>query len=189
MTETLARVMEDPSEPTREALQREVEGIHRDLAARQETRQREHATLQELVETLLQGASQISSEKFHSIETQLNLVERQRVEQKKDTKDAVDAALQAAKEAVKEQTTASERAIAKSEAATNKQLEQLNVTFATAIKGVTDLLNDTKERVAKVESLKQGGRETMAGIYALGGFLVTLLVLGGGFAAADIFQR
>ena len=185
MPDTLAHACNaaDPSELTVDAMERAVSSIQRDLASRQDTRQREHATLQELVETLLRGESQISGEKFSSIATQLNLVERQRVEQKKDTKDAVDAALQAAKEAVKEQTTASERAIAKSEAATNKQLEQLNVTFATAIKGVTDLLNDTKERVAKVESIKQGGKETLTGLYALAGFLVTLIVIGSSVVA------
>lgn len=188
-TDAHGRVVVDPTELTMAALQREMGTIQRELEMRQETRQREHASLQEHVETLLHGNAAISDEKFRSVETTLNLVERQRVEQKKDTKDAVDAALQAAKEAVKEQTTASERAIAKSEAATNKQLEQLNVTFATAIKGVTDLLNDTKDRIAKVETLKQGGKDTISGIYAFAGFLVALLVIGGFLAAAGVFSR
>ena len=178
----------DPSELTLAAVQREVVGIQRELAMRSEIRQREHASLQELVENLISGNADISNEKFNSVQTTLSLVERQRVEQKKDTKDAVDAALQAAKEAVKEQTTASERAIAKSEAATNKQLEQLNVTFATAIKGVTDLLNDTKDRITKIESNKQGGNEKMTGVYAMGGFLASMVLIVGFLASAGVFK-
>lgn len=110
-------------------------------------------------------------------------MERQRVEQKKDTKDAVDAALAAAKEAVKEQTTASERAIAKSENSTAEQLKQLNTTFATAIGGVTANHDDLKERVGRIEAIKQGGQETIGGVYAFAAFLAVLLVIGGAIAA------
>jgi len=46
------------------------------------------------------------------------------------------------------------RAITKSDAATTKQLDQLAVKFATAIYGVTTLLNDLNERVTKVEASK-----------------------------------
>ena len=67
MPDTVTHIMADPSESTVEAMQREVATIHRDLASRQETRQREHATLQELLETLLHGQGQISTEKFKSI--------------------------------------------------------------------------------------------------------------------------
>jgi hypothetical protein len=137
--------------------------IRRELEVRQETRQREHTTLQELVETMLHDSDRINAEKFTSVEKEFSLSERQRVEQKKDTKDAVDAALSAAKEAVKEQTTASERSIAKSETATSKQLEQLTATFQTAVGGIGTSINDLKDsnnitigdlkdRVAKIET-------------------------------------
>lgn len=122
-----------------------------------DTVQREVATVEAKIQILLSGLEQMTEEKFSSVYKQFELVERQRAEQKVDTKQAVDAALTAQKEAVKEQTTASERAIAKSEMATTKQLDQLGVTFSTAIAGVTTLLNDLKERVTKVEATKAGG--------------------------------
>jgi cobalamin biosynthesis Mg chelatase CobN len=121
--------------------------------------------------------TEVTKERFNSVETQFELVERQRVEQKKDTKDAVDAALAAAKEAVKEQTTASERAIAKSEAATTKQLEQQSATFSTAIKGVADLLQDTKDRVGAIENQKQGGTDTRAASLATMSAIIAVLSL------------
>ena len=122
-------------------------------------------------------------EQFKSVGVQLSLVERQRVEQKADTKAAVDAALAAAKEAVKEQTTASGLSIAKSETATSEQLKQLTVTFTTAISGVTSTINDLKDRVVTIESVRQGGKDTVSGIYAFAAFLVAVLIIGG-FAAA-----
>jgi len=121
---------------------------------------REISSLRELMRTSLDGTREITQEKFRSVERYLEQAEGQRVEQKADTKAAVDAALSAAKEAVKEQTIASERAIAKSEAATSKQLEQQSATFSTAIGGVTVALGDVKDRVGKIEYVKQGAAET-----------------------------
>ncbi len=114
---------------------------------------REIARIDQRMTDLLSGADEIVAEKLHSVELQFALVERQRVEQKVDTKSAVDAALIAQKEAVREQTTASERAIAKSEAATAKQIEQMATTFTTAIGGLADLVADLKDRVGRIESL------------------------------------
>jgi len=128
---------------------------------------------------------ELLNEKVGAMEIQFGLVERQRVEQKKDTKDAVDAALAAAKEAVKEQTTASGLSITKSETATAEQLKQLSTTFTTAINGLTQLQNDIKTRVERIENIKQGGREVFSGIYAVAGFLgVVVLILGAVIAFA-----
>jgi len=136
-----SRPVPDPTELTTEALHREI------------------GALKELMVAELAGVEKITGERFASVNKQLQLVETQRVEQKKDTKDAVDAALTAQKEAVREQTTASERAIAKSEASTKEQLNQLTATFTTAIGGVTDTLNDLKDRVGRVEAVKVGAQE------------------------------
>lgn len=139
---------------------------------------REITILRELINAMFDGSQRISEEKFNAVSGKFDLIERQRIEQKMDTKAAVDAALTAQKEAVKEQTTASERAIAKSEAATKEQLTQLSATFTQAIKGLTDILNDTKERVSKGESAAQGGSGVqsrylaVAAVLAAGGSLL-----------------
>lgn len=138
---------------------------------------REISLLRTLMESRMEGMTAIENEKFTRVAQQFTLVEQQRVEQKSDTKAAVDAALTAQKEAVKEQTIASERSIAKSEMSTSKQLEQLNTTFATAITGLTTVLNDLKDRVGKLESVKQGSQQAFAGLYALGGLLLTAIIV------------
>jgi DNA repair exonuclease SbcCD ATPase subunit len=139
---------------------------------------REVTGLREYLESRIESMEDVQNEKHIQAEQQFALVERQRVEQKKDTKDAVDAALTAQKEAVREQTAASERAIAKSEAATSKQLDQLSITFTTAISSIQRELGEMKERVTTIEQRKEGSRETTAGLYTLVGVLSTILFVG-----------
>jgi hypothetical protein len=94
----------------------------------------------------------LSSERFSSVQRQF--VERDtRVEQTaKDSKVAVDAALQAAKEAVGEQNKNSALAIAKSEAATIKQIDQQAATLGATALGLDGKIADLKERVTRIEA-------------------------------------
>lgn len=131
----------DPTVLTTEQLLREAEWVNK------------------LVDSKLGGIESVFDEKFSSVKEQFALVERQRVEQKKDTKDAVDAAFSAAKEAVKEQTAASDKSISKSETATTEQLKQLAQTITAAQKGTDDAISELKARVGKIEDVKQGAVE------------------------------
>jgi len=146
---------------------------------------READRLQELIEQRIEGATAVIDQQFYKVEQQFELVERQRVEQKKDTKDAVDAALTAQKEAVREQTSASERSIAKSEAATTKQIDQLAVTFASTQESLLARIDELKERIIEVDRKAEkpvqqriGAQEDRTGLYAAVGLLATLLVVG-----------
>ena len=140
---------------------------------------REVARAERLFRAEFEGYEATIEAKFTAVKVQFDLIERMRVEQKKDTKDAVDAALAAAKEAVKEQTTASGLSITKSETATAEQLKQLSTTFTTANNGITTAQNDLKTRVERIENIKQGGQEKITSIYAFAGFLVLVVgVLG-----------
>jgi len=157
----------DPTVLTTEALHREVEQMHRELAA-----------LRELLEVKM-------AERNRAVDQLFALVEDRRVEQKQDVGRNVDAALAAAKEAV-----------AKTETSTAKQLEQLQETFATALRAVTSAVDELKDRVGAVESSivglaqnKLGGKETLSGVYALVAFLAAVLVIGGAVAAAGAFGK
>jgi chromosome segregation ATPase len=131
----------DPTVLTTEQLLREISNAVRLLEAKDE------------------GLKDVVGEQFRSVVTQFQLVERQRVEQKLDTATAVAAALAAAKEAVTEQTAASEKSITKSETATAEQLRQLTATFTTAIGGVTDSISDIKDRIGNIESSRDARME------------------------------
>jgi len=138
----------------------------REVSALREVVEQRIQGTQELLESNIGGTADVTDEKFDSIETQLALIERQRVEQKKDTKDAVDAALAAAKEAVAEQTTSSDRAIAKSETSFIESVRQLGEKFDTAFDGQRRETDDLKERMTKLESVRTGGQEAKSAITA-----------------------
>jgi hypothetical protein len=150
-----SRPVPDPTVLTTAQLQREIAGVDQKIGA-----------LKELTESDLEGLEAVVAEKFNTVDTQFALIERQRVEQKTDSGEALAAALAAAKEAV-----------TKNEAAFKEQLAQMKVTFDTAIGGVTTILNDVRDRVGKIENLKQGGSESRAGLYVALGSAVAFLGL------------
>lgn len=114
---------------------------------------------------------ELHEEKFISIQTQF--VERDtRAEQMgandksavstafSAAKEAVGAALQAAKEAGSEQNKSNTQAISKSEAATMKQLEQIETLIATTNRASDEKIADLKGRLDRGEGTTRGVKET-----------------------------
>lgn len=146
-------------------------------------------SLRDLLMERIDGLDAIVVEKFLA-------AERLRVEQKKDTKDAVDAALSAAKEAVKEQTTASGLSISKSETATREQLKQQQETFTTSIEGLRRSIDELKDRevedirilrqsISDVSSIANGyGQQKVGATADRTGLYATLAAIGAGLIAA-----
>lgn len=178
------RPVPDPTALTTEALNREIDRLRSSFEA---ARDAMHTLLSERIDAIVS----LMDEKLRRVDQQFDLVERQRIEQKEDTKAAVDAALTAQKEAVKEQTIASERAIAKSETATTKQAEQQSNTFATAIESLRRAIDDNKDRLVVIESrviaIEQqriGSRETLGehresntALIAIVGLVLTVIII------------
>jgi len=193
----------DPTALTTEALRREVTSLQvlieqritalsrlvdekmqtlgRDLDGRAAGCVQSMEAIRDVIDANAKGGLMLTDEKFSKVAQQFELVENQRQEQKVDTKSAVDAALIAQKEAVREQTTASERAIAKSETATNKQLEQLAATFIAASDAQRRVTDDLKERIGEVDikvnavtSEKRGATDYRTGLYALVGVALAI---------------
>lgn len=147
----------DPTELTDRAIAKAVITFEQQIQAQKEffdakfvAKDKEHVDYVKTAQEQLDNFKEVSELKVQSLRDlvaqQFELIEKQRVEQKKDTKDAVDAALTAQKEAVREQTVASERSIAKSETATAKQLEQQTVTFSTSTEALRRSIDEVKER-------------------------------------------
>jgi hypothetical protein len=107
-------------------------------------------------------------EKLSEIKTQLRMLDARTAEQKKDTKDALDAALAAQKEQVANQTISSEKSINKSETATVERIKAVEALLATSAKATDDKISDLKERVIAIEAVKLGGMEQTATIRATG---------------------
>jgi chromosome segregation ATPase len=107
----------------------------------------------------VKALEELLEEKLKAVDREFALIEDRRKEQKEDTAEAVNAALIAQKEAVREQTMASEKAIEKSEKSFLSQINALEATLQTSIVSLTTSLTDVKERISRVESRLTGGRE------------------------------
>jgi hypothetical protein len=149
------RPVPDPTTLTTEALHREIRSLERIIAER------------------IEAETRLTTEKLAGVENQFKLVERQRVEQKKDAGEALAAALLAAKEAVKEQT----------EAAT-KDIDALGDKFDTALSGISKQISTLTGRITVIEASKIGsveqkdsGRQNISHIIAAGSAIIAFISL------------
>jgi len=123
--------------------------------------QASHDRLPGRIDEKVERLREVHDEKFFGILNQFR--ERDvRVEQTaRDTKVAVDAALQAAEKAVGKQNEAFGLSIAKSEAATVKQIDQQGLLIQTATRSLDDKINDIKERLTRIEGKREGHEKTI----------------------------
>lgn len=158
-----SRPVPDPTLLTGQLIAREVGMLRELLETRLNAMDKAMALFQESitrvptdVDKQVGHLKQLHEEKFDGVQKQFS--ERDvRVEQtSRDSKVAIDAALQAAKEAVGQQTQASDRAIAKSETATSKQLDQLAVQIQTETRALDGKIGDLKERLTLIEGRGSG---------------------------------
>jgi hypothetical protein len=94
--------------------------------------------------------------KFGGIQTQFMERDSRTEQNAKDSKVAIDAALQAAKESVAETNRSSALAIAKSETATTKQIDQQGLTLQSIQAALNDKIDDLRTRLTGFEGRGQG---------------------------------
>jgi len=147
--------------------------------------------LRELVFERIEGGTKVEAERFQGVYNRF--AERDvRVEQTaRDTKVAVDAALAAQKEMGNKQTESFAQSIAKSEAATSKQIDQLGQLLTTTNLSTDGKIADIKERLTRLEGEDKGARQAvvtqqtsnMNTVSVIGLVLGTLIGVGGLVAA------
>lgn len=147
----MAEPKADPTALTTDALEREV------------------ARSNERTDEKVKAVRDYMDVKFTNIDNWFVAVEAARQEQKADTEKQVAAALSAAKEAVKEQTIASDRAISKSESQTKERYDNID-------KSVDEL----KAKVGAIEASKQGGTDMRVLIFAIVGMVITVILAANG---------
>jgi hypothetical protein len=133
----------------------------------------------------------VHNERFTSIQLQFKERDVRTEQSTRDSKTAVDAALQAAKEAVNEQNKSSSLAISKSENTTVKQIDQMGLLIATQAKAFEDKVTDLKERLTRIEGKGEGKTAQLAvadtsnrmnvsvisTLIAMAGLVITIVVL------------
>lgn len=128
----------DPSTLTTDALEKAIEG------------------LKELLIEAVRHESELRIKDIVALHREMELGDRQRVEVKAADNTSLAAALSAAKEAVTQNNLSFEKAISKTETATNDQIKSLFTTFTTALEGVNRTITDLKERVSGTEGTRKG---------------------------------
>jgi hypothetical protein len=125
----------------------------------------------------IEHLKELHEEKFTSVQTQFK--ERDvRVEQTaRDTKVAVDAALQAAEKAVGKQNESFALSIEKSENATIKQIDQQGQLIATTTKALDDKITDVKDRLTRLEGKSEGSGLNMMYIAAITAVIAVIIAL------------
>lgn len=156
------RPIPDPTQLTTEALHREI------------------AALRDVVMNEIRHVGVVSDEKFLAVDARLTELAIRVGEQKADAKEAVHAALAAAKDAVAIRTEASDASIAKSEAATTKQIDALGVLVERLSQAKDEKIDDLKARLDRLEGKTQGTQMSMGLVFgAVGGLaaIVTVVIV------------
>jgi hypothetical protein len=171
----------DPTTLTTDQLRREISALREILETRfvavdklldsmQRNLDRRHEDIVDVVGNL----RTLHEEKFHSIQVQFSERDTRTEQTSRDSKVAVDAALQAAKEAVGEQNKSSALAIAKSEAATTKQIDQIGVILSATAGGLNDKIEDIKDRLTRQEGASKGASDLWGIILGTGGIVIAV---------------
>lgn len=120
---------------------------------------------------------ELHSEKFDSIATQFKERDIRTEQTSRDNKVAIDAALQAQKEAVGKQNESNSQAIAKSEAAFIKQIDQIGILITTMGIATDGKISDIKERLTTIEGVRKGGTDVWAYIISIASIAVAILAV------------
>jgi hypothetical protein len=110
------------------------------------------------LERLMHSQFSVVDEKFRSVYTQFSDRDSRVEQTARDTKVAVDAALQAAEKAVSKQNESFSLSIAKSETATIKQIDQQGIIISTSTAALNDKIEDMKARLTLIEGQAVGQR-------------------------------
>lgn len=177
----------DPSTLTTAQLQRELEGLRQLIETRLDGMDRAGVILDanvNRVPTLLdRSINQITDlfeVKFAGIQKQFDERDVRTEQAAIATKIAVDAALQAQKEAANAQNVSNAAAIAKSETATAKQIDSILALMQSSAGAMGDKIDDLKGRIDRGEGAFRGGAAAWVAVGAIVTVLiaaVTLIVL------------
>jgi cation transport regulator ChaB len=175
----------DPTILTTQQLHREILGLREILEARLIGMDKALILLQAAVDRSPSIAEIYSEfkEKFNSVQTQFKERDTRSEQSSKDSKVAVDAALQAAKEAVNEQNKSNTTAIGKSEAATTKQIDQIMELIRTMVSSFDSKISDLKERINLVQIPVNRAEGHAQGVQGVWGYIFGAIGAAIGIAA------
>jgi hypothetical protein len=184
----------DPTVLTTQQLLRELGSVREIIETRLDAMDKAISLIQahsdkvpSLLDLAIEHLRTLHEEKFRSVQIQFQERDTRTEQTSRDSKVAVDAALQAAKEAVGEQNKSSSLAISKSEMATTKQIDQLVVLIQANAKASDEKIDDIKQRVTIIESHSKGVGDMWGYVVGFLG-LVALVASAVGIAMTVVFM-
>jgi hypothetical protein len=187
-----ARPVNDPTLLTLQAVQREGESLKELVFTRLDAMDKAVELFADNltrvptdVDKQVGNLKELLIERFNRVSVQFDGIQLQFIERDvrteksaEDSKVAVDAALQAAKEAVGKQQESNALAIAKSETATAKQIDQINLNIQTMNLAQNDKIDDLRTRLTTFEGRGQGAFGAWGVLIGAVGLVGALLAIG-----------
>lgn len=121
---------------------------------------RQVLSLREYLLGQIRNVESVGIERFAAIDTRFLERDTRTAQAADESRISLDAALAAAKEAVSEQNKANAQAIAKSEVATQKQIDSMVALMTTSNKSLEDKISDLKARLDRGEGRDTGSADT-----------------------------
>jgi len=184
-----SRPIPDPTVLTNQAVASAMDTLRRELQAHAAVMDIRVNDMERLARQLVVTANEriehlqlLHDEKFASVAMQFAEREKRADQASRENKVAVDAALQAARDAVQAQNMASAQSIAKSEAATAKQMDQIGTLVQSATQGLNDKIDDVKSRLTLIEGKGAGHSEQRSTAMSSSSLMVTIVGTAIGFA-------
>jgi uncharacterized coiled-coil protein SlyX len=146
----------------RELLETRISGLEKEISIFNETITR---VLTDVTNQIMHLKA-LHEEKFRAVQTQFGERDTRTDKTAEMSQKAIDAALQAAKEAVGAQNASSALAIAKSESATQKQIDAQAALIGTATAAIESKISDMKERITENGGRSQGRSDVVGWIVA-----------------------
>jgi hypothetical protein len=156
---------------------RSSEALHIEINRRLEALDVRNAAIREEITSEIHHLELLQDERFKAIAERFTERDFRSDQDKRTSKEALDAALLAAKESVLQQNDANTTAAAKSETSFTNQIDQIGVLMATLEKALTDRITELKERIDRGEGGASGSRQTGADIRANIAIAVSVLAI------------
>ena len=137
---------------------------------------RSMAAQREYILSRVEKVADVAQERFVGVETRFAERDARTAQAADESRISLDAALAAAKEAVSLQNEANSQAIAKSEVATQKQIDALLAQVATSNKSLEDKITDLKGRLDRGEGQDKGVVDSTTAARAQSNWTTTQLV-------------
>jgi hypothetical protein len=173
--------LEGDSKFVREIIETRLDGMDKAIRLLQDATDKVPARIDEKILALKDVTGQkfeaqldLMNEKFSSVQKQFEERDVRTEQAAGAVKIAVDAALQAQKEAASEQSKSNAAATTKSEASTTKLIDALGSTITSMTKAFDDKISDVKDRVNRIEGGWGGATQVVGYVIAAIGILIGL---------------